>query len=99
MTGVFIQICLFKNIGGPIPCADIYTVYCTKVKAYSEKVSIKIPFWGGHKPGLCGSSSKVSVTYAIGMHMPFNWVFVEAYMGTITSPQQGFITIMKDDGE
>ena len=49
MTGVSSQIHFFKNIGAPVPWVEIYTIYPTKVKAYSEKLSIKIPYWGGHK--------------------------------------------------
>ena len=46
-------------------------------------------------PGLCGSSSKVSVTYTLLMYMKLHWVFVEAYVGTVTSPQIKFSTIIK----
>ena len=49
MTGVSIKIYFFKNIGAPVPWVDIYTIYPTKVKSYSEKLSTEIPFWGGHK--------------------------------------------------
>ena len=49
------------------------------------------------KPGMCSSSAKFSVTYALLIRIPLYWICVGAYVGTVTSPQQVFSTIMKVD--
>ena len=50
------------------------------------------------KPGMCGSFANISVTYALLICMPLYWVCVWESVGSVTSPQQGFSTIVKVDG-